>query len=225
MLHLLALANRRVGFEEIKKVVRPVPAVEEHLEVPGLVVDARSDDVDVGLGDAPETRVVLGPAGIDVALEEPRKQMMAALNPVAEADGPDRGVIERRPGVHGHRVRVVEEHAIRAGVAFDLVDEFEDHRHGALPVHQPAGADRVADALVDAYLSGISTSYGTLKAADTQRGVDHEVGTSGGRLRFSCRGGRRVASERRWPQSLAGAACDHVGVRRLLVLERELGRP
>ena len=56
----------------------------------------------------------------------------------------------RRPGIHRHRVGVVQEAGAAFGDLADIAAEVEDHRDVALAVEDAAGADRVADALVDA---------------------------------------------------------------------------
>ena len=56
------------------------------------------------------------------------------------------------PGVHRHRVGVVEEQRAGLGDLADVLAEIEDHRDVALAVEDAAGADRVAHALVDAVL-------------------------------------------------------------------------
>ena len=59
-------------------------------------------------------------------------------------------VFVRRPGVHRHRVGVVEEQRAGCGDLADVLAEVEDDRDVALAIQDAAGADRVADALVDA---------------------------------------------------------------------------
>ncbi len=78
--------------------------------------------------------------------------MRAVLHAVAETDGIDPAVFERGPGVHRHGVGVVEEQRARLGDFADVLAEVEDDRNVALAVEDAAGADGIADALVDAVL-------------------------------------------------------------------------
>ena len=82
---------------------------------------------------------------------EHRRDLLAAmLDAVAEADRIDLAVVDRRPGVHRHRVGVVQEARAGLGDLADVAAEIENDRDVALAVENAAGADRVADALVDA---------------------------------------------------------------------------
>ena len=75
-----------------------------------------------------------------------------ALHAVAQTDGLHAAVLVAGPGVHRHRVGVVEEERARFGDLADVLAEVEQRGDGALGVHDAAGAERVADALVDAVL-------------------------------------------------------------------------
>ena len=75
-----------------------------------------------------------------------------ALDAVAQPDGLDPAVLVAGPGVHRHRVGVIEEERARFGDFADVFAEVEQGGDGALRVHDAAGAERVADALVDAVL-------------------------------------------------------------------------
>src|SRR6185312_5296884 len=111
-------------------------AVGAEINVPGLVVDAGADIVELIVGYAQHPRDLLG----------------AMLHAVAEADAVDLAVFERRPGVHRHRIGIVEEQRTRLGDLADVLAEIEDHRNVALAVEDAAGAQRIADALVDIVL-------------------------------------------------------------------------
>ena len=130
------LRKHRVALESGDELVfGNVAAFVFEADIPGLVVDAGADNVDLGvvldaerLGDLPP----------------------AVLHAVAQAHRLDPGIFNRRPGVHRHRVGIVEEQ--RAGLAqlLDVGAEFHRGMHRALAVHDAAGADRVADTLVHA---------------------------------------------------------------------------
>lgn len=105
--------------------------------MPGLVVDARADKIHL--------------AGV-LCTERARDLTPAVLYAVAKADSIDLAMFDGGPRVHRHWVGVVEH--LGAGFA-DLPDvpaEIEERRNRALPVHDAAGADRVADTLIDAIL-------------------------------------------------------------------------
>ena len=174
--HFFAPANRRVRLEQRQQVRRPIAAIEQHLDVPRLMVDASGDDVHVGLPNTPVAGVFVRAVAVDVALEQPRQQVVAALHAVAKADGLHVAVIQRRPGVHGHWVGVVEQH-MTGSVALDLLAKFQNHRHRALSVEQAAGTDGVADALIDAvFQRDFHVRAETLQAADPRR-VDDVIHT------------------------------------------------
>ena len=100
-----------------------VLAVVPKLNVPGLVIDAGSDDVELllryaeHLGDLP----------------------VAALHAVAQADGLHPAVVVGGPGEHRHRVGVVEQAAAGLRHLADVAADAEDHRDAALAVHDAAG--------------------------------------------------------------------------------------
>ena len=97
----------------------------------------------------------------------------AVLDAVAEADRIDLAVLDRRPGVHRHRVGVVQELGAGLGDLADVPAEVEDDRDVALAVEDAAGADRVADALVDAVFQRDADVVGIgLEAADADAADD-----------------------------------------------------
>ena len=90
-------------------------------------------------------------------------------------------MLERGPGHHRHRVGVVEEQRVGLGDLADVVAEVEHRRDAALAVHDAAGADGVADALVDAVLQRDADVVGEgLEAADAD--AVHHVAGAGQRL-------------------------------------------
>ena len=115
-------------------VLADLAAVEAHIDKPGLVVDAGADEVEFAF----------------LGAEDLGDLLAAMLDAVAKADRIDLAVFDRRPGVHRHRVGVVQELRARLGHLADILAEVEDDRDVALAVEDAAGADRIADALVDA---------------------------------------------------------------------------
>ena len=73
------------------------------------------------------------------------------LNAVAEADRVDAAVVDRRPGVHRHRIGVIEKARAprKLGDLANIPTELQDRADRTLAVHDAAGADRVADTLID----------------------------------------------------------------------------
>ncbi|MCY1299151.1 hypothetical protein D9M70_486680 [compost metagenome] len=69
---------------------------------------------------------------------------------MAETDRVDLAIFDRRPGVHRHRVGIVQELRTRFCDRADILAEIENDGNVALAVEDAAGADRIADALVDA---------------------------------------------------------------------------
>ena len=136
------------------RLLDPAPA-EADVDVPGLVVDAGADEFEIA--------VVL-------CAEHLGDLLAAMLDAVAETDGIDLAVVDRRPGVHRHRVGVVQELRARLGDLADVVAEIEDDRDVALAVEDAAGADRVADALVDAiFQRDVDVVPISFEAADARR--------------------------------------------------------
>ena len=85
----------------------------------------------------------------------------------------DLAVFERGPGVHRHGVGVVEEQRARLGQFADVLAEVEDDRDVALAVEDAAGADRVADALIDAVFErNVDVGREGLEAADAHAAHD-----------------------------------------------------
>ena len=133
--HLFLLRIDRVALEGGDQFVAAdlLPAKAD-VDVPGLMVDARADEFQLAL--------FLG-------AEHLGDLLAAVLHAVAKADRAYLAVFDRRPGIDCHRVGVVEEQRVGLGHFIDVAAEVEDHRNVALAVENSAGADRVADALVD----------------------------------------------------------------------------
>ena len=133
-------------------VLLDLPPAEPDIDVPRLVVDARAHELEFAL----------------VPRSECCRDLLAAmLDTVTKPDGVDLAVFDRGPRVHRHGVGVVQEPGIACGNLANVPAEIEDHRDVALPVQDAAGADRVADALVDAVLQWDANVVGIgLEAAD-----------------------------------------------------------
>ena len=71
---------------------------------------------------------------------------------MAESDCLHTAVLVTSPGVHGHRVGVIHEDNIGLGHFAYIFTEIEHGRDGSLCVHDPTGAQCVADTLIDAVL-------------------------------------------------------------------------
>ena len=108
----------------------------QQLDEPSLVVDAGRRDVQV-----------LRPLHAQHLRYLPRR----VLHAVAEADHVE-AVVEGGPGVHRHRVRVVDEERPGLGHLLGVPAEVQHLGDVPLGVHDAPGADGVADALVDAVL-------------------------------------------------------------------------
>lgn len=103
-------------------------------DIPGLVVDARADDVDLFLFQ-PER---VGDLGVP------------AHHAVAESYGAHLAVFVGRPGRHGVGVTVVQHQGARRADLADVLAKIQHRGHHPLAVHDAARAERVAHALVDA---------------------------------------------------------------------------
>jgi len=152
----LLLADLRVRFHGLQQEGQHVLTLVGHLDVPRLVVDAHA-------------------AEIDLLWWEPERlgdQLVSALDAVAEPDEAHPSRAPGRPGVHGHRIRVVQKERIRGDVAHVRTD-VQDDRNGAQGVEHPARAQRVRDALVDSVLErDLDVMCESLEAADTGRAND-----------------------------------------------------
>ena len=155
--HLLRVAVDRVALVRLQQLAGDVAATVQELDVPGLVVDAGRAVVQL-LGGNPQR---VGDLGV------------AALHAVAEADRGHAPVPVGGPGEHRHRVRVVEEPAAGLGSLADVLAERQDHRDAALAVHDAAGAQGVAHALVDAVAQRHLDVGGERRQSADARGAEH----------------------------------------------------
>ena len=152
--HLLGLAVLGMAFVGGEQLAGHVLALVAELDVPGLVVDAGGDDVQLLLCDA----------------EHLRDLPVAALHAVAQADCLHPAVVVGGPGEHRHRVGVVEQSAPGLRHLADVPADAQDHRDAALAVHHAAGRQGIADALVDAVVQrNVDIGGERLDAADPHR--------------------------------------------------------
>src|SRR5690606_24681191 len=132
--HLFLPRIDRVALEGGEQLVLlDLAALGADIDIPGLVVDARAHIVELAVLDAQHLRDLAG----------------AVLHPVAEAHHVDAAIEIGRPGIHRHGIGIVEEQCTGLGDLPDVLAEIEDDRDVALAIEDAAGADRVADALVD----------------------------------------------------------------------------
>ena len=182
---LFLLGIDRVRLEAGEQLVRlDLAALGADVDVPGLVVDARADIVELVVVDA----------------EHLGDLVRAVLHAVAEADDIDAAILLGRPGVHRHGVGIVEEQRAGLGDFADVLAEIEDHRDVALAIEDAAGADGVADALVDAVFERDRDVGGEgLEPADAD--AAHDVAGAGDGVAAVGGGGdlgRQLVDRRRW---------------------------
>ncbi|MDG0792698.1 hypothetical protein OMP38_18810 [Cohnella ginsengisoli] len=114
---------------------RQILALVGNVDEPRLVVNARANLVDLVLRQA----------------ERFGDLLVAMLHAVAQADDPDAAGAPDGPRIHRHRVGIVEQQRVRRELPHVLGD-VEQHRDRAKREEYAAGAERVADALLDAVL-------------------------------------------------------------------------
>ena len=135
-----------MGLEQIEQEGQHIDAVPLNLDEPGLVVQAGGNHMHIAavqFGILREHPLLLGPH-FHTFGDLP----VSALHAVAQADGLDAAILVAGPGVHRHRVGVVEEQRAWFGHLADIFTEIQQGQDGALPVHDAAGAQRIAHALV-----------------------------------------------------------------------------
>ena len=133
--HLLLPGVDRMRLEAGDQLVRlDLAALGADVDVPGLVVDAGADIIELAVVDA----------------EHLRDLVRTMLHAMAEAHHIDPAIHFGRPGIHRHGVGIVEEQGARLSYFPDILAEIKDYRNVALAIEDAAGADRIAHALVDA---------------------------------------------------------------------------
>ena len=148
------------------------------LQAPGLVIDPGEDRVHLFTGQflvRTEHSFGLCPL-LDRAADLP----MCTLHPVAQADGFDPAVFVAGPGVHRHRVGIVQQD--RAGLRdfADVFTKIQQGGNGPLGIHQAACTQRVADALIYPVLQGnIDVGLERFQAALPDH-AEHIIGISEG---------------------------------------------
>jgi hypothetical protein len=75
---------------------------------------------------------------------------MGSLNPVAESDRFDSAVLIAGPGIHGHRVCVVEKESVWFGYFPNVTAELKQDGNGPLGIEQTTRPKGVSNALIDA---------------------------------------------------------------------------
>ncbi len=148
-----------------------VPALVLELQEPGHVVDAGAQEVDLLL------------RHIHIAGD----QVQGRLDTVAEADvGHVRGLAER-VAAHAHRVRVLEQNRLRLRHLIDVPRHIDQDGDRPQAPRDPAGAERVANALIDPvlerdlviHLEGVHTAH-LDQADDIVRVLDRLSAIEGG---------------------------------------------
>lgn len=219
--HLLGTAEDGVPLEAFQQTTGPVLPLEEHLDVPRLVVDAGADDVHVLLRHRPVATAVPLPASVEEQLDDAADLGVAALYAVAQADRVDAAVLVGRPSIHRHGVGVVEQQHAVGGDLGHVVAEGQHLRNVALSVHDAAGTQRIPDALVDSILEGdVDVALEGFEATDA-RGVEDVMGALEGLAAVHRRGQRRrqlVGFD-----VAPGQLRDHVEVATVDVVEGERG--
>src|SRR5919109_4332594 len=97
-------------------VLADLAALDPNVDEPGLVVNAGADVIELAGSRAKDFGDLLGPV----------------LDAMAKADGLDLSVLDRRPGVHRHRVGVVQEPRSSLRHLANIPAEIEDDRNVAL---------------------------------------------------------------------------------------------
>ena len=98
-----------------------------------------------------------GADNVDILLfvaQDPGDQMVAALDTVAQAHGSDLAIVVAVPGHHGIGIGVVKQQAVGVGDLPDVPAEALQHGDVPLGIHDTAGTQGVAHALVHTVFQG-----------------------------------------------------------------------
>ena len=113
------------------------------------MVDARADDVHVLHRD----RNVVRRAGLNPFIHQEfdhvGKLLMPMLHAVTEANGRHFAIDVRRPRIHGVWVGIIQKQRVGLRDVADVFAKIENLRNIALAVHNPARANRIANALIN----------------------------------------------------------------------------
>ena len=153
------LVRHAAGLHERVEVRVQVPAPVLQGEDPGEVVHARRQGAHLAHGQ----------------VEVPRQRVDGPVHGVAQADDRHADRLVHRPDEHAHRVRVVEQHRVRADVR-DVGRDAQRHRDRAQAAQHAAHVDRVVDRVPEAVPGrDVEVELRGPGAADLDR-VDDEVG-------------------------------------------------
>src|SRR5690606_11553166 len=116
---LLGLGIDRMGLEARDQLIGlDLAALGADIDIPGLVVDAGADIVELAIGHGQHLGDLVG----------------AMLDAMAEADDVGPAIEIGRPGVRGHRIGIIEEQRARLGYLADILAEIENDRDVALAI-------------------------------------------------------------------------------------------
>ncbi len=189
------------------------------------MVDAGAGYLDPLVGLAHPRLVALAAASVALAHQHAGDLHPAALHAVAQADGvhtlaPIIGV-QRGPGVDGHGVGVAEEQAVVGGHLGHVALEGQYLGHVPLAVHDAAGAEGIAHALVHTVLERyLDVELERLQPADA-RAVDDIVGAC--QRLAPVQGGAESGGQAVGSDVLVQKLPHHVQVALVDVVEREVG--
>ena len=185
------------------------------------MIDAGADDVHVAQGDLLVALILRLASFVDQALDHIADLPVAAHHAVAQADRGHAAVSIGRPGEHRVGVAVVEQQHIGLGQLANVGTPVQHRCDAALAVHDAAGAEGVAHALVDAIPQrNIDIGLERLGAAHAS-GVDHVIGIGQGHPTIGRGGhpGRQLVCQNVPFQELR----DHLEIPRVKIVQCELG--
>src|SRR6266550_4783861 len=130
-------------FEELQQFWKHVHPVPLHFNEPGLMVDTCGNNSNitamqllVGLEEALAFGPVLNTTG---------NLPVRSLYPMAQANRLHSTILVACPGVHRHRVGIIEKECPRLGNFTHIFAKGEEGRDSPLSIHEPARTDGVTD--------------------------------------------------------------------------------
>ncbi len=146
--HLFGVFVDRVLGEELRQERDHIVPAPGNLDKPGLVVEPGGDHVHL----APVHFIVVRDKALALGphLHAFGDFPMGTLHPVTQAKGFHPAIFIAGPGVHRHGIGVIQEQRPRFGHFADIFADTKQLGDRALGIHDPAGADGIAHALVDA---------------------------------------------------------------------------